>query len=129
MVKLLFGWGTARIQQGLYKLPDFMKESIPCVQGVRLSRKAINDVLKKHGINGYKHNYKHWKFFRAKEPDELWQIDLKGPFSVHGKKHWFLVCIDDYSRYLVLAVFLMARMETSTSTVTLPSFGFLGLSL
>ena len=43
-----------------------------------------------------------WKFFRAKKPDELWQIDLKGPYTVHGKRWWFLVCIDDYSRYLLI---------------------------
>lgn len=97
-----FGWGTARIQQGLHSLPGFMKEQISCVQGVRLSREAINNVLAKHGINGYPHNYKHWNFFRAKEPDELWQIDLKGPFTVHGQKYWFLVCIDDYSRFIII---------------------------
>jgi transposase InsO family protein len=99
-----FSWGTARIQQGLYSLPRFMRESLPyVVQGVRLSREAINNVLAKHGINGYLNGGKGWKFFRAKEPDELWQIDLKGPFSVHGVKYWFLVCIDDYSRYLLTA--------------------------
>ena len=38
-----------------------------------------------------------------KSPDELWQIDFKGPFSVGGKKYWFLVCIDDYSRFIVSA--------------------------
>jgi transposase InsO family protein len=81
-----------------------MLESMPyVVQGIHLSREAINNVLAKHGINGYPHNYKRWKFFRAKKPDELWQIDLKGPFRVHGKKYWFLVCIDDYSRYLIIA--------------------------
>lgn len=47
-------WGTARIQQGLCKLPKFMLDKVPCcVQGLRLSRTAINNVLKKHGINGY----------------------------------------------------------------------------
>ncbi len=98
-----FNWGTARIQQGLYSLPKFMRDSVQCVQGIRLSRVAINKVLKKHGINGHKCRQKSWKFFRAKESDELWQIDLKGPFTVHGQKYWFLVCIDNYSRYLILA--------------------------
>jgi len=98
-----FGWGTARIRQGLVKLPDFVRESVRCVQGIYLSRETVNSVLTVHGINGYLHEYKRWKFFRAKAPDELWQIDFKGPFSVQGKKHWFLVCIDDYSRFLVLA--------------------------
>jgi transposase InsO family protein len=45
---------------------------------------------------------KSWKFFRAKEPDELWQLDLKGPFTVQGQKYWFFVCIDDHSRYLLI---------------------------
>jgi len=98
-----FGWGTARIQQGLYKLPSFIEEATHCVQGVRLSRETVNNVLSKHGVNGYPCKHKRWKFFRAEKPDELWQIDFKGPFSVHGKRFWFLVCIDDYSRFLVLA--------------------------
>lgn len=103
-LRTLFVWGTARIQQGLYCLPGFMQKAVAnCVQGVRLSRSAINDVLRKHGISGYRNSIKSWKFFRAKCPDELWQIDIKGPFTVHGKKYWFLVCIDDYSRFLIIA--------------------------
>jgi IS30 family transposase len=98
-----FKWGTARIQQGIFKLPSFMTDTVPIVQGVRLSRETINRVLTAHGVNGYSHEYERWKFFRAKEPDELWQIDFKGPFSVQGKKYWFLVCIDDYSRFLAVA--------------------------
>lgn len=98
-----FRWGTARIQQGLYRLPDFMHESVPCVQDVWISRETINHVLTQHKINGYPRSHKAWKFFRAKKSDELWQIDLKGPYTVHGKKYWFLVCIDDYSRYLLLS--------------------------
>ena len=74
-----------------------------CVQGIRLSRETINNVLARNGKTGTTREFKRWKFFRAKEPDELWQIDFKGPFTVQGKKYWFLVCIDDYSRFLVLA--------------------------
>ena len=103
-MRTTFDWGTARIQQGLMELPDYAKEVIQhCVQGLKLSRTSINEVLKKHGLNGYKKNYKHWKFFRAKRQNELWQADLKGPYSVQGKKYWFFVCIDDYSRYLLIA--------------------------
>jgi transposase len=98
-----FGWGTARIQQGLHKLPDFMRETTHCVQGVWLSRETINNVLTRHGLNGYPRKHKRWKFFRAKTPDELWQIDFKGPYTVHGGKYWFLACIDDYSRFLLTA--------------------------
>jgi len=97
-------WGTARIQQGLLCLPEYIKKALPfVVQGINLSRQAINEVLRKHGMNGYKRKQNAWKFFRAKKPDELWQIDIKGPYTVRGKKHWFVVCIDDYSRFLLLA--------------------------
>lgn len=103
-MRALFEWGTARIQQGLLNLPDFAKEALQnTVKNVKLSRTTINNVLKKHKLNGYKNNAKEWKFFRAKEPNELWQIDLKGPFTLQGKKYYFLICIDDYSRYMLLA--------------------------
>lgn len=103
-----FEWGTARIQQGLYSLPKFMLDKlkelgIKLVQGVRLSRTSINEVLKKHEINGYHNKIKTWKFFRAEKQDELWQLDIKGPFILEGKKYYFIICIDDYSRYLILS--------------------------
>jgi IS30 family transposase len=100
-LRTTFKWGTARIQQGLYNLPGFILDSVRCVQGVKLSRETINNVLARNCQNGYLTEFKRWNFFRASEPDELWQIDFKGPFSVQGKKYWFLVCIDDFSRYIV----------------------------
>jgi len=102
-LRTTFRWGTARIQQGLLALPQFMRDALPnVVQGVHLSRVAINAVLRKHGANGYSREQKAWKFFRASRPDELWQLDLKGPYTVQGVRYWFLVCIDDYSRFLLL---------------------------
>ncbi len=103
-----FHWGSERIQKALHSLPQFMLDAlahlgVQYVQGVTLSRTAINNVLKKHGLNGYRHKQKSWKFFRAQKPNELWQLDIKGPFTVQGKKYYFLICIDDYSRYLLLA--------------------------
>ena len=103
-----FEWGTERIKKGLSSLPKFMldtlsKLNVKVVQGLDLSRTAINNVLKKHKINGYKNKTKSWKFFRAKKKNELWQLDIKGPFKVGGKKYYFIICIDDYSRYVLLA--------------------------
>jgi hypothetical protein len=101
-----FKWGTARIQQGLIKLPSFMKEEIEltfefnCIQDFDLSREAINNILKKHGLNGYSKKWKKWKFFRAKCPNELWQVDLK-EFKFEGRKYYLLVVIDDYSRFIL----------------------------
>jgi transposase InsO family protein len=102
-VRLAFRWGTARIQQALMSLPGFMKTDLSIwVQDVSVSRTAINSVLRRHHLNGYEKKQSSWKFFQARKPDELWQLDIKGPFTVRGKRHWFIVCIDDYSRYLLV---------------------------
>ncbi|MBI5871493.1 hypothetical protein HZB88_00200 [archaeon] len=101
-------WGTARIQQGLISLPRFVRQSfeklrVKLVQRVKLSRDSINNILRKHRLNGYKNKQDTWKFFRAKKPNELWQLDIKGPYTLQGKKYYFVICIDDYSRCLLLA--------------------------
>lgn len=103
-MRTMFEWGTARIQQGLINLPEYARKVLTnSVENVHLSRTAINDVLTRHRLNGYKHKSEGWKFFRASRPNELWQLDIKGPYRVQGKKYWFVVCIDDYSRFLILA--------------------------
>jgi len=100
-MRLIFEWGTARIQQGLMNLPEFMlNEMEVVVQDFSLSRTSINKVLKKHKLNGYNSEKKSWKFFRAKYADELWQVDLK-EFKLDGKKYYVFVVIDDYSRYIL----------------------------
>lgn len=121
-----FKWGTARIQNGLIELPEFMKQEIEitigvCIQHFTLSRQAINDVLKKVGVNGYfNKKRKAWKFFRAKYPNELWQLDLKR-FKFNGKKYELLVVIDDYSRFIIkLHVFEHSPNITQITEVLKP---------
>lgn len=116
-------WGTARIQQGLFNLPDFIRKSVQSVQGVKLSRETINCVLSRNNQNGYLRDFKRWKFFRAKEPDELWQIDFRGPFSVQGKKWWFLVCIDDFSRFIVAVEQFDHELTTAETVDVLEKVG------
>ena len=118
-LRTTFKWGTARIQQALYNLPDFILRSVNTIQGVKLSRETINNVLAKNNQNGYQNEYKRWNFFRAKAPDELWQIDFRGPFSVQGKKWWFLVCIDDYSRFIVAAEQFDHELTTAETVAVL----------
>ena len=122
-LRAVFKWGTARIQQALYCLPAFMLEKVNCVQGVWLSRETINRVLAKNNQNGYQKEFKRWKFFRATTPDELWQIDFRGPFSVQGKKYWFLVCIDDYSRFIVAAEQVDHDLTTAETAAVLERVG------
>jgi transposase InsO family protein len=96
------GYGCARIQQRLLSAPSLELEKMEIsVQGILLSRPTINKVLTKHKINGYsKKHQKAWKFFRASCPNELWQLDMK-EFKFEGRKYYFIVCIDDYSRNLL----------------------------
>jgi IS30 family transposase len=122
-LRTTFKWGTARIKQGLYCLPPFMLDSLKCVQGVELSRETINNVLARNNQNGYQNEYNRWKFFSASAPDELWQIDFKGPFSVQGKKYWFLVCIDDFSRFIVAAEQFDHELTTAETVAVLERVG------
>src|SRR3989338_1729574 len=97
------GYGCARIKQRLFSAPEIeIKQTEVYVQGLEVSRQTVYNVLKKHKLNGYhnKRNQKAWKFFRAKYPNELWQLDMK-EFKFEGIKYYFVVCIDDYSRYLL----------------------------
>jgi len=97
-------------------LPAFIKKAVGCVQGVKLSRETVNNVLSRNNQNGYMREFKRWRLFRAKAPDELWQIDFKGPFTVQGKKWWFLVCINDYSRFIVCAEQFDHELTTAEAT-------------
>lgn len=69
---------------------------------VSLSRETINNVLKKYKRNGSPYGEtREWKYFRAEYPDQLWQVDIKGPFTIEGQRMLALVVVDDNSRYLI----------------------------
>lgn len=117
-----FGYGTARIQQRLFCAPDFELEQLEIkVQGLKLSRQSINKIMKRWGINGYKKKRgKAWKFFRANYSNELWQVDLK-EFKFCDKKYYLLVCIDDYSRFILCLTLFNHCPTTKELTSSLES--------
>ena len=105
-----FNWGTYRIKINLLSPPQYIRYFLETVLGypwrsIDLSRQGINNVLRKHRRNGspYKKTKKDWKFFRASSPNDMWQIDIKGPFLLNGERFKALVILDDYSRYLLSA--------------------------
>ena len=105
-----FNWGTYRIKINLLSPPQYIRYFLERVLGypwrsIDLSRQGINNVLRKHRRNGspYKRTKKDWKFFRACSPNDMWQIDIKGPFLLNGERFKALVILDDYSRYLLSA--------------------------
>lgn len=113
-----FNWGTQRIEICLQSPPPYIQYLLETVLGkpwkpVMLSRQSINNIFKKHRRNGspYQKNKKDWKFFRAQGPNDMWQIDIKGPFLLDGERVKALVILDDYSRFL-----LSARLFKSVTT-------------
>ncbi len=41
------------------------------------------------------------KYLRAEYPDQLWQVDIKDPFTIEGQRMLTLVIINDNSGYLI----------------------------
>ena len=118
------GYGCARIKQRLYSAPEIeLTKTEIFVQGLAVSRQTVYNVLKKHKLNGYyQKRKKAWKFFRAEFPNQLWQLDLK-EFKFEGKKYYFVVCIDDYSRYLLVLKLLNHCPTTKEITSLLQNLG------
>ena len=114
-----FNWGTQRIRLNLERPPNYIRTLLESATGkdwapIILSRQTINGVLKKHGLNGSPYKSKRdWKYFRASKPDELWQIDIRGPIRIGNVRGSVLVILDDYSRYLVWCKFYK-RITTET---------------
>ena len=103
-----FNWGTQRIKTSLESPAPYIKFLLENVLGrewksVKISRQSINEVLKKHNRNGspYRKNGREWNFFRADSPNELWQMDIKGPFRIENQVCYALIIIDDHSRYII----------------------------
>lgn len=72
--------------------------------GIRFSTKTIYNLLKRHNLNILSVKIKRkYKRFEMKHPNELVQMDTKGPFYLKGStnKHYFIHVIDDCSRKVV----------------------------
>ncbi len=72
--------------------------------GVSLSTKSIYNLLKRHNLNVLAIKIKRkYKRFEMKYPNELVQMDTKGPFYLKGSrnKNYFIHVIDDCSRKVV----------------------------
>ena len=89
-----FNWGTQRMMVALLSPPPHIQYLLETVIG------------------------EEWKFFRAKDPNEMWQIDIKGPFLIDGKRLNALLVLDDYSRFLV-SVQLFKSITTDVVTQAL----------
>jgi len=101
-----FNWGTSRLQSALARLPEGIKSLLQKfdveIDPIHLSRTTINKVLKKLGLNGSPYHAKHeYDRFEMTESNELWQLDIKGPFRLEYEEHYAIFGLDDHSRFLV----------------------------
>lgn len=70
--------------------------------GLSLSTRTIYKVLKRHGLNILKCQFKRRKYkrFAMKHPNDMVQTDILGPFylSNSSERNYFISCLDDCSR-------------------------------
>ncbi|KXB09077.1 hypothetical protein AKJ35_01410 [candidate division MSBL1 archaeon SCGC-AAA833F18] len=116
-----FNWGTERIRRALTGLPrqvrDLLEEFEIIIDPIELSRTTINKILKKLGVNGSPYQGKHeYKRFEMSESNELWQLDVKGPFRMEHEEYYAIFGLDDYSRFLVCSE--LSKSKPTTKDVT-----------
>jgi transposase InsO family protein len=84
---------------------------------VDLSHTTVGKILQREGEKNWRtttKTYKRVKRFEREKPNDLWQIDIKGPFWVEEQgQHLYLVSvIDDHSRFCVGARFYPHTVKT-----------------
>jgi len=97
----------AREDRGLniVKIPVVLQR-----EGIQVSHTTVEKVLKKAGKESWskrKKKYQRYTRFERQEPNELVQIDVKGPTWIEdqGQHLYLLTALDDYSRFLLVAKF------------------------
>lgn len=91
-------WGPKKLKKIMNNRKDaglYPFEIIPC-------KNTIGKIIRRNGLidPGRSEQTKAWQRFEYDEPNELWQIDFKGYFSMLDKKSCHpLAILDDHSRF------------------------------
>jgi transposase InsO family protein len=88
-------WGARKLKR---RLEDLQQVNVP-------ARSTVNQILHRHGLIDPLQSLKHKPIqrFQRQEPNELWQMDFKGPVhTANGGKCHPLTMLDDCSRYNLL---------------------------
>jgi len=82
---------------GAQGLRDLGHRSLPAIS-------TITDILRRRGLIKSERSQatEPWQRFERAAPNELWQVDFKGPFALKAGRCHTLCAIDDHSRYNVL---------------------------
>ncbi|MBD3646013.1 MAG: IS481 family transposase, partial [Pseudomonadales bacterium] len=84
-------WGGRKLKR---RLEDLGNKNIP-------SASTITAILQRNNCINPEESLKHkaWKRFRAEQPNDLWQMDFKGSFTLRDARCYPLTILDDHSRY------------------------------
>ncbi len=89
-LRVKYGWGARKLQVLLGQ------------KGTRLSEATINRVIRRNGLLRKEDSHlPAVKRFEREHPNELWQMDFKGPMEGPAGKCLPLSILDDHSRYAV----------------------------
>lgn len=84
-------WGGRKLKR---RLEDLGHNGIP-------SPSTITEILKRNNLlhTSSSGSHAHWQRFEHEQPNDLWQMDFKGPIQTHREEGHALTVLDDCSRY------------------------------
>jgi transposase InsO family protein len=83
-------------------------------EGICLSESTINRILKRHDmIPDWRSHRPATERFERQRPNELWQMDFKGPYRLDGGRCYPLSILDDHSRY-VTGLYALSHPNTAS---------------
>lgn len=89
-LRLAYDWGGKKIQHLLAQ------------EGIEIGVATVNRILKRSGlVRPYRSHRRAVKRFEHPSPNQLWQMDFKGPYRLNQGKCYPLSILDDHSRFVV----------------------------
>jgi transposase InsO family protein len=115
-VRDLRSWGARKIHASLRQ----QGQEVP-------SARTVHAALARNGRVAPRHPAPPPRPFERPIPNELWQIDYKGPLRVEGKSRYLLSVLDDHSRYALALALCPDQTMATAWPVLWDLFGGVGL--
>jgi transposase InsO family protein len=111
-----YGWGARKLRVLLQE------------DGVELGTSTVNRILSRNGLVADEDRHRPAsKRFCREAPNELWQMDIKGPFPIREGCCYPLSILDDHSRFLLGLYSLLNTRGDTVYQHLLRTFGLYGL--
>ena len=111
------GWGARKIRSLLHR----RHVEVPSI-------KTVHNVLRRHGrVHPPPERPQSLQRFERAAPNELWQLDFKGPLEVGRRRRHPLAVLDDHSRFLLVLQLCNDVTFQTTWRILWDAFGEFGL--